>query len=112
MQKTVAPEWIVRFNGGYLFTGNTSTGVVGIEARGHVATMNASIIRTITGRLDLGAEVVSAISPNTTVQREQLQFMVGGNYAIGNRVMLDFGVLGGYFVATPRIGLQVGFSFD
>ena len=113
IQKTVAPAWIVRFNGGYLFTGNTSTGVVGItKARGHVATVNASVVRTITRRLDLGAEVAAAISPNTTLQRAQLQFMVGGNYAISDKVTLDIGVLGGRFVASPRIGLQIGFSFD
>jgi len=113
VQKTVAPAWIVRFNGGYLFTGNTSTGVVGIErARGHVATFNASVVRTITRRLDLGAEVASAVSPNTAVQRAQLQFMIGGNYAIRDNVTLDIGVLGGHFVASPRIGLQIGFSFD
>jgi hypothetical protein len=113
VQKTVAPAWIVRLNGGYLFTGNTSTGVVGIQkARGHVATVNASVVRTITRRLDLGAEVAAAVAPNTALQRAQLQFMVGGNYAIGEKVTLDIGVLGGRFVASPRIGLQIGFSFD
>jgi hypothetical protein len=51
-----APAWIVRFNGGYSFTGNTPAGVVGTSTtRGHVATMNASVIRTITPRLDLSA---------------------------------------------------------
>jgi len=113
VQKTVAPAWIARFNAGYLFTGNTSTGVVGIsKARGHVATLNASLVRTITRRFDLGAEVSSAIAPNTDLQRAQLQFMVGGNYAIHERFTLDIGVLGGRFVASPRIGLQIGFSFD
>src|SRR5262249_45420703 len=107
VQKTLAPSWVARFNGGYLFTGNTSTGVVGItKARGHVATLSASFVRTITRRLDLGAEVASAVSPNTTVQRAQLQFMIGGNYAIRDGVTLDIGVLGGHFIASPRIGLQ------
>jgi hypothetical protein len=112
-QKAVAPGWIARLNAGYLFTGNTSTGVVGItKARGHVATLNASLVRTITRRLDLGAEVASAIAPNTDLQRAQLQFMVGGNYAIHDGFTLDIGILGGRFVASPRIGLQIGFSFN
>jgi hypothetical protein len=113
VQKTVAPGWIARFNGGYLFTGNTSTGVVGItKARGHVATLNASLVRTITRRLDLGAEVASAIAPNSDLQRAQLQFMVGGNYVIHDGFTLDIGILGGRYVASPRLGLQIGFSFN
>ena len=113
VQKTVAPAWIVRFNAGYLLTGNTSTGVVGItKARGHVATLSASFVRTITRRLDLGAEVASAIAPNADLQRAQLQFMVGGNYAIRDGFTLDIGILGGRYVASPRLGIQIGFSFD
>jgi len=113
VQKTLAPSLVAHLNGGYLFTGNTSTGVVGIsKARGHVATMNASVIRAFTRRLDLGAEVAAAVTRNTTLQRAQLQFMVGGNYGIREGLTLDLGILGGYFVASPRFGLQIGFSFD
>ena len=113
VQKAVAPPLVLRINGGYLFTGNTSTGVVGITtAHGHVATMGASIVRTLTRRFDLGTEVTAAIAPNPDLQRAQLQFLIGGNYAITEGLTLDIGVIGGHYVASPRIGLQIGFSFD
>ena len=113
MQKTLSPALVVHLNGGYLFTGNTSTGVVGItKSRGHIATTGASIVRRFTRRFDLGAEVSAAISPNSDVQRAQLQFMVGGNYEIHDGFTLDIGILGGHFAASPRFGLQIGFSFD
>ena len=112
VQKSLSPVWVARLNGGYLFTGNTSTGVVGITAaRGHVATMNASAVRTITPRFDLGGEITAAIS-NAAAQHAQLQFMFGGNYQIHEGLTLDIGILGGHFIASPKIGLQIGFSFD
>jgi hypothetical protein len=112
-QKTVSPALVLRLNGGYLFTGNTSTGVVGItKARGHVGTFGASMVRTLTRRFDLGAEVTAAVSHNDDLQRAQVQFMLGGNYELREGLTLDIGILGGHFVASPRIGLQIGLSFD
>ena len=113
VQKTVSPLLVLHLNGGYLFTGNTSTGVVGIaKARGHVATIGASIVRTFTRTLDVGMEVTGAVAPNTNLQRAQLQFLVGGNYSVHEGLTLDIGVLAGHYVASPRIGLQIGFSFN
>ena len=113
VQKTVSPALLARLNGGYLFTGNTSTGVVGItKARGHVGTMNASIVRSLTRRFDIGAEVAAAVSGNSSLQRAQLQVLFGGNYTIHEGLTLDIGILGGHFVASPRVGFQIGFSFD
>jgi hypothetical protein len=112
-QKTLAPRLVFRLNGGYLFTGNTSTGVVGItKARGHVGTFGASMVRTLTHRFDLGGEVSAAVSSKDDIQRAQVQFMLGGNYELRPGLTLDIGILGGLFVASPRAGLQIGFSFD
>ncbi len=113
IQKTVGPEIILRANGGYLFTGNTSTGVVGItKARGHVATMSASIVKPVTNALTLGVEVAGAVTNAIAGNHAQLQAMVGGNYAVRDRLTLDFGLIAGHFTASPRMGLQVGFSLD
>ena len=46
------------------------------------------------------------------LQCGQLQFLVGGNYAIHEGFTLDIGVIGGRFAASPRFGLQIGFSWD
>jgi hypothetical protein len=115
----VLQKWLVRqrvvltVNGGYLFYGNTSTGVVGItKARGHVATMGASIIRKYTDRLSLGAELTAALTANLSLQRGQLQALAGGNYGMGHGLTFDFGLLGGWYVATPTFGVQLGLSVD
>jgi len=115
----VLQKWIVRervvlsVNAGYLFYGNTSTGVVGItRARGHVATMGASVIRKFTDKLSLGAELTGAATTNLDLQRGQLQALVGGNYDVGHGTTLDFGVLGGKYAASPVIGIQIGVSID
>jgi hypothetical protein len=48
LQKTLTPVLMVRTNFGYVFNGNTATGVVGIQTtRRHIATMGASVVRTI-----------------------------------------------------------------
>lgn len=115
----VFQKWLVKervvlsVNGGYLFYGNTSTGVVGIQkARGHVATMGASVIRKYTDKLSLGAEVTAAATTNFDLQRGQLQALAGGNYDMGHGLTFDFGVLGGWYVATPTFGVQIGLSVD
>ena len=100
-------------NAGYLFYGNTSTGVIGItKARGHIGTGGVSLIRTVTPKLSLGAEVIAAVTNNLSLQRGQLQGMVGANYTVRDGTMLDFGILGGRFAASPVIGFQIGVSID
>ena len=115
----VLQQWLVRdrivlsVNGGYLFYGNTSTGVVGItKARGHVATMGASVIRKFTDKLSLGAELTAAATTNLNLQRGQLQALAGGNYDMGHGLTFDFGLLGGKYAATPTFGIQLGLSVD
>lgn len=111
VQKTLAAGLIARANGGYLFTGNPSTGVVGITgARGHVATMNGSLAREFSKTLTLGIEVAAAATNAVATDRTQLQAMVGGNYTLRAGLTLDLGFIVGHFPASPRTGVQVGFS--
>ena len=103
----------INANFGYLFAGNTSTGVLGIETtRGHVYTGGVSLLHDFTPRLTLGIEAYGGLSSNDVLGRSQLQFLAGGQYAIRNGLAVTFGVLGGKYIASPRIGSQVGFSMD
>jgi len=112
-QKTLAPGVVLRVNGGYLFTGNTSTGVVGITtARGHIATLAGSLMRRVADRLTLGGEVAAAVANEAGPDRAQLQSLFDGSYALRERLTLDVGLIAGRFAASPRVGAQVGFSLD
>jgi hypothetical protein len=100
-------------NLGYLFAGNTSTGVLGIQTtRGHVYTGGLSLLHDFTPRLTLGGELYGGIADNNELGRSQLQALVGGQCAIRNGLTLTFALLGGKYVASPRIGGQVGFAVD
>ena len=113
IQKTVSPKLVLRVNGGYLVTGNTSTGVVGITtARGHIATLAGSLARRINDRVTFGGEIAAAVADQVVRDRAQLQGLVGGNYALRERLTLDAGLIVGHFAASPRAGMQVGFSLD
>lgn len=111
-QKSTSGKTKVRLNGGILFAGNTTTGAIGIKTRGRVFTGGASVVRQFTRRLELGAEVFGAVSPNFRLNRGQLQAQLGGNYAVRKNFTLDFGVTAGRFAASPRLGAQLGFSAD
>jgi hypothetical protein len=112
LQKSVTDQTTLRLNGGVLFAGNSATGAVGLRTRGRVFTGGGSIVRQFSGRLQLGAEVTGAVTSNFDLSRGLLQGQVGGNYALGERVTLDFGVLAGRYVASPRLGAQLGVSVD
>ncbi len=112
-QKTIAPKTRLTGNAGYLFAGNTSTGVVGIQTtRGHVFAGGISLQRDFTQRLTLGVEAFGGVATQDELGRSQLQGMIGGQYALRNGLGLAFGVLGGKYVASPRIGGQIGVSID
>lgn len=112
LQKTLTKRSTWRMNGGVIFSGNTLTGAVGIEARGVVYTGGMSLVRKFTPRLDLGAEVTGAFARNAGLGKGELQAQAGGNYRLRDNLSLDFGVLGGRFAAAPRLGAQLGFSLD
>jgi hypothetical protein len=112
-QKSLSDKTRVNGNAGYLFAGNTSTGVLGIEAtRGHVYVGGLSILHDFTARLTLGAEVYAGFTRNGNLGRSQLQVLIGGQYNVRPGLTVDLGILGGKYVASPRIGVQIGFSVD
>ena len=113
MQKSFTTKTVGRLNGGILFAGNGSTGLIGIQSsRGRVYTGNGSLVRNFTPRLRLGAEMFGAVTSNFAQSRGQLEGQVGGGDALSDRLELTFGVLGGRFAASPRLGAQLGFAYD
>jgi hypothetical protein len=112
-QQTLGDRTRLTCNLGILFAGNTSTGVVGIQTkRGRVYTGGISLLRDFSSRLTLGVEVYGGIASDPGLSRSQLQAMLGGTYAIRKDFSFSFGLLGGEYAASPRIGGQVGFSVD
>lgn len=112
-QKPLSDKTRITGNLGFLFAGNTSTGVLGIQTtRGHVYTGGLSLLHDVNPRLTLGGEIYGGIASNNGLGRSQLQALVGGQYAIRNGMTFDFGLLGGKYIASPRIGVQIGFSMD
>ncbi len=75
-------------------------------------TGGGSVVRQFTEKLDLGAEITGALTSNFQLSKGQLQALVGGNYSLRDNLTFDFGIVGGRFVASPRVGLQVGISLD
>lgn len=112
MQKSLSTKTKLRVNGGILFSGNETTGVVGIKSRGTVFTGGGSLVKQIGPQLQLGVELTGAFTRSSDLGKGQLQTMVGGNYQFRKNVSFDFGVVGGKFAASPRAGLQLGVSID
>ncbi len=112
-QESVSDKTRININLGYLFAGNSSTGVLGITStRGHVYTGGLSVMHDFTDKLTLGGEVYGGYSDNGDLGRSQFQVMAGGQYAIRNGLSLGFGVLGGRYIASPRLGGQIGFAVN
>jgi Putative MetA-pathway of phenol degradation len=112
-QKQIGHATRVTANAGILFAGNTSTGLVGIQTtHGRVFTAGLSVIRKMTPRLELGAELYGGVTGNLDLGKSQLQGLIGGKYELRKGLTLDFGILGGKFIASPRAGAQLGFSVD
>jgi hypothetical protein len=113
LQKSLTKRTTARLNGGILFAGNSSTGLIGIEStRGQVFTANGSLVRNFTPRLRLGAELFGGVTNNFNLSRGQLEAQIGGGYAFAERCEFTFGVLAGRYAASPRVGVQVGFAYD
>ena len=111
-QKSLGARNKLRLNGGILFSGNETTGVLGIKSRGTVFTGGGSLVRRMNSKLQLGVEIVGAVTQNFNLGKGQLQAMVGGNYSFKNNMTFDFGLVAGKYVASPRVGVQVGISID
>ena len=112
LQKSLTKKTTLRINGGVLFSGNTTTGVIGIKARGTVLTGGTSLVKQFTPKLDLGAEVTGALTRNLQLSKGQLQVLFGGNYALTKKTTFDFGIVAGRLAASPRAGVQLGISVD
>ena len=70
LQKSFTKRIIGRLNGGILFAGNNSTGLIGIEgSRGQVFTGNGSLVRDFTPKLKLGAELFGGVTNNFNLSR-------------------------------------------
>lgn len=112
-QKSLTEKTKLRLNGGYYFAGNTLTGVVGIRsARGSVFTGAGSVVHDFTKKLDLGGEIAGAVSKNFDLGRGELQLQFGGNYKVRESFSIDFGLITGFYQASPRFGPIIGFSKD
>jgi len=112
-QKSLSDKTRINANAGYLFAGNTSTGVLGItKVRGHVFAGGVSLLHDFSPRLTLGGEIFGGFANNDNLARSQLQGLVGGTYALRSGLSVSLGLLGGKYIATPRIGGQIGFAVD
>src|SRR5262249_20295012 len=111
-EKTLTPKNTLRVNAGVTFAGNTLTGVIGIKTRGTIFTGGGSFTRQFTPKLDLGLEVYGGYTANSALGRGELQEPIGGNYELRKNLTLDFGLITGQAVGSPRYGVQLGFSKD
>jgi hypothetical protein len=91
---------------------DTSTGAIGTTTRGHVFPGGLSLQHDFLPSLTLGAEIFGAYAANANLAKSQLQVMAGGRYVIRKGLSFCFGLLGGRYVASPRIGGQLGFAMD
>src|SRR3954469_3472499 len=112
MQKSITKRTKLRLNGGILFSGNETTGAIGIKTRGTVFTGGGSLVKQLSKRLQLGIELAGAVTRAFQLGRGQLQTQVGGNYQVRPNISIDFGVVAGRFAASPRLGGQLGISID
>lgn len=112
-QEPLTEKTRVNANFGFLFAGNTSTGVIGTRnTRGHVYTGGLSLVHDFSPRVSLGVEAFGALADNHSLGKDQLQGLGGGWYQLNSRLAITFALLGGSHVASPKIGGQVGFEVD
>ena len=41
-----------------------------------------------------------------------MEGQIGGGYTLSNKLEVTFGLLGGRYAASPRLGVQLGFAYD
>ncbi len=112
-QKHLSAATRLTVNSGLIFSGNSSTGVIGIQGtRGRVYTGGASLVREFTPKWAFGIEVYGGYTNNDGLSKSQLQTTLGGQYTVREGMTFDFGVIAGRYVASPRIGVTVGVSVD
>jgi hypothetical protein len=100
-------------NLGFLFAGNTSTGVVGVQTtRGHVYTGGLSLLHDFSPSLTLGGEIYGGVADTSALGKNQLQGLGGGSYTIRDGLSFAFALLGGKYPGSPKVGGQIGFAVD
>src|SRR5579863_9735459 len=73
-QEAVSDRTRFNANFGYLFAGNTSTGVLGTQnTRGHVYTGGLSLTHDFNSRITLGAEAYGANADKSSLGKDELQ---------------------------------------
>jgi hypothetical protein len=113
LQKSFTGKTRINGNLGLLFAGNTSTGALGTQnTRGQVYTGGLSVLHDFNDRITLGTEIYGAYTDSGSLGKAQLQAMLGGQYNLRKNIALCLGLLGGVYVASPRIGGQLGISVD
>jgi hypothetical protein len=112
MQKSLRAKTKLRLNGGILFSGNETTGVVGLKTRGTVFTAGGSLVKQFTPKLQLGMELTGAVTKQLDLGKGHLQTLLGGNYQFKSNASFDFGIVAGKSVGSARAGVQVGMSVD
>ena len=112
VQRSVTTKTKLRINSGILFSGNMTTGVIGIRSRGAVFTSSGSVVRQFSPKLQLGGELAGAFAKNAHLGKGQLQAMFGGNYQLRTNASFDFGLVAGKYDGSPRAGIQLGVSVD
>ena len=70
------------------------------------------MVRDFNAKWKLGVELTGALTSNFDLGRGQLQTQVGGNYQMTKKMSLDFGLIGGFYASSPRVGPQIGISYD
>jgi len=112
-QEVFSEKTRLNANFGFLFAGNTSTGVIGIQTtRGHVYTGGISVQHDFNPRVTLGIEAYAAVADDKGIGKDQIQGLGGGQYQLNSRMAVTFALLGGAHVASPTVGGQVGFEVD
>lgn len=101
-----------RINAGAVLAGNTQTGALGIKARGAVLTSGVSLVGTVNRVVQAGAELTLAWSQKTSLAGSAAGWQVGANVAVRDGATIDASVVGGWFDASPRWGIQLGMSVD
>ena len=113
LQKQLTERLTYHLNMGLLFSGNTLTGAVGIEANhGKVFTGASSLTYQASRRWLIGTEIVGALTGQVSLGKAQLQGLMGAKFQINHLVGLDFAVTGGKFEGSPRLGGAFGISMD
>jgi hypothetical protein len=70
LQKSVSKKTKLRLNGGIVFSGNETIGVVGIKTRGTVFTGGESLVRQFSPKLQLGVEFTGAMTKDFSSARD------------------------------------------